>query len=502
MTQEENAVENWELSLLTTINPTEIEYFSPSFKIQGPQKTRCLSNSLFAECIGDIIVYELPPSVYDKIKANTFIEYANQTFTEHSKGFKKLYTNEELTKYSKDVLKKPLQKMPEQNHAKLKDEGGKMYFDLLVYMGDATAKGTKPEHHMNEFLRRATTVPELRNEAFCEIMKQINNHPKEETALLAWKLLVILLDAVCVGEDILPTLLLFIHTHQQKEKEKNAIVFTPLFRITSLCIAKIYMSYAVAREDRPISDLYAARAPTDLVNQTCFGVGLDDIFISQILLPDYLPASGPHISNSVLPVPKILAVICNSFEVDRVSKEKNPIELFGSTIPKQELERCKAAIDMGNYSLDTHDFLVYSSLLKAWLKSLRNPLISPTFNDLLLDNKANQGALHIIDTQLCNAHFYTLKYLIRFIRRIALHSDPETQQRNISQLSHYISLQIVSFPVSKDPRAEMQKITSFQDIFQDMIMSIAVSPEEEQRFQEIDASVRQEYKLNGIRLDL
>jgi hypothetical protein len=58
--------------------------------------------------------------------------------------------------------------------------------------------------------------------------------------------------------------------------------------------------------------------------------------------------------------------------------------------------------------------------------------------------------------------------------------DPETSLQSPQEMAHMIFVH--------------------QNFVQDLVLALAISPEEEDRFRMFDESVREEYKLNGIKL--
>jgi len=98
----------------------------------------------------------------------------------------------ELMSFSKDPIKESLIRLPPE-HSKAAKE---MFVDVMRYMGDYPSKRRKSKAILIHIIQQTIDNRELRDELYCQLLKQISNNPREKSLQKGWELLA--LAAGCV----------------------------------------------------------------------------------------------------------------------------------------------------------------------------------------------------------------------------------------------------------------------------------------------------------------
>ncbi|KAK2964224.1 putative Sentrin-specific protease 1 [Blattamonas nauphoetae] len=496
----------FDLSPYMSLDISTIFYFSPLYDTMNtvvPSKFS-LSSSVFAHRCDIFLLTVLDEPLRKSVSEFTFLNYAKTHFTQHTRGFpKKNIPVEELVTHSKEQLKKPLIVMPQENHNSLKDTGQTIYLELLQFLGDVHSKQNKQDHLMN-YINKIDKYPQFHTEALCELMKQITNNPSQEAALDAWKLFIIFLDFINPETDIIPHLINFIDSfmpRHQKEAEEGYIPQTPLELLTAYALAKVYTTVAIGGRYAPLSPLLTTLPSQTFLIPRNYGVALEDILLGQMLFTDQYQSAHPddpiHIPNAAFTVPKILVWLCSKLDRPPGMDSSKVVELFQKPFNKFQLDLAVKPFDQNKFTNITSDFTFYSNSLKNWLRQLREPLIPQSFNERLVALSSTPAAVcECIETQLCALHFYTLKYLIGFIRGFIHHEDPIMFHRNIEQMAHFFIQVVFRFHISdSNPHMIFEKTKAMKEVFSALIVNLAISPDERAMFSAMDQSVRAEYNV-------
>ncbi|MCQ2820064.1 MAG: hypothetical protein MJ252_22585 [archaeon] len=93
-------------------------------------------------------------------------------------GLFKSVTSDELMRYSKN-LEQPLLIMPSSLH----EQALQLFKNLQSYMGDRQSSKV-PIKHVMKYIRLTMSAPEeLKDEAYIQVLKQVNGHPNPENSI-------------------------------------------------------------------------------------------------------------------------------------------------------------------------------------------------------------------------------------------------------------------------------------------------------------------------------
>jgi hypothetical protein len=84
---------------------------------------------------------------------------------------------DKLASFSQEPLKEPLLASIEQS--KHKKEAAKIFLEVMKFMGDFPDARKSQAALAQSILQRLIDFPELRDEAYCYLIKQTTRHPKE-----------------------------------------------------------------------------------------------------------------------------------------------------------------------------------------------------------------------------------------------------------------------------------------------------------------------------------
>eukprot|EP01114_Cavostelium_apophysatum_P013166 TRINITY_DN3125_c0_g1_i3.p1 TRINITY_DN3125_c0_g1~~TRINITY_DN3125_c0_g1_i3.p1 ORF type:complete len:2243 (+),score=811.97 TRINITY_DN3125_c0_g1_i3:147-6875(+) len=157
----------------------------------------------------------------EEIPEFQFSSFASKNFQEQSTGKikKRKVTMSELTTFSKKKLSAPLLIKSNAPDAKLALE---VFEHILLYMA---LKETEKISTLNQMIAAETIIyaglsnPSLRNEIYCQIIKQINGNDSVPVATKAWELLAYVASTYPPNPYLLKYVASFITEHSQKKVE-------------------------------------------------------------------------------------------------------------------------------------------------------------------------------------------------------------------------------------------------------------------------------------------
>ena len=132
-------------------------------------------------------------------------EYAEEHFNLNRKGFFGAKTTvTKMLSWKNDVIKMSLLKLPSKD---LEAQATQAFRNVMGFMGDRSSRKDE-SGHADKLLKMCLNSPaELRDEVYCQIIKQTSNNPDAESTRAGWQLLSIIAGAIAPSEDFKPYLL-------------------------------------------------------------------------------------------------------------------------------------------------------------------------------------------------------------------------------------------------------------------------------------------------------
>lgn len=132
--------------------------------------------------------------------------------------FNKRTQVEKILSFKKDLIKKSLLNLP----STMNNEAVQSYKNIVSFMGDRSTRKDSGGH-ASKLLKNTLHAPEeLRDEIFCQIMKQVTNNPDPESTLRGWQLLAICSGTYPPSNDFHPFVMYFCQKHLTHENPEIA----------------------------------------------------------------------------------------------------------------------------------------------------------------------------------------------------------------------------------------------------------------------------------------
>ena len=141
------------------------------------------------------------PKLIDKYRsAETLKKFGEAHFQLNRKGMFKGRTEiEKMLRWKNDVIKTALLNVQDKEFA---GEAVQVFRNITGYMGDRGSGKDAKDHAVKLLTNLLQGSVELRNEGYCQLMKQLTDNPSEESTLKGWQLLALFL-ATFPPSDIL-----------------------------------------------------------------------------------------------------------------------------------------------------------------------------------------------------------------------------------------------------------------------------------------------------------
>lgn len=117
----------------------------------------------------------------------------------------------DLWAHTRDPIKKPLLKILTEE--KIAKNAVAAFFGILKYMGDVPApKARTTTEYTDEIFRAAVSEPALRDEIYCQIMKQLTNNRIHISEERGWELMWLVTGVFACGQNLMKELVEFLKT--------------------------------------------------------------------------------------------------------------------------------------------------------------------------------------------------------------------------------------------------------------------------------------------------
>ncbi|KAF7315281.1 Rho GTPase-activating protein 39 isoform 2 [Mycena indigotica] len=236
---------------------------------------------------------------------------------------------------------------------------------------------------------------ELRDEVFCQLMKQLTANPSAESLFKGWQLLCVLLVTFPPSKNFEAYLRLFIQQHTAKSEGRVDIM-------AKYCLKKLAYIAKKGPRGKPPMASEIETASDAAFNPSTFGESLDAIFrLQERTYPSQkIPIILPFLADGILALGG--------------TKSEGIFRVPGDNDAVSEL---KLRIDKGYYTLDgVDDPHVLASLMKLWLRELCDPLVpEEMYNECITSAKDVVACLGIVE-RLPTINRRVILFMISFLQ--------------------------------------------------------------------------------------
>ncbi|KAJ7594657.1 hypothetical protein C8J56DRAFT_444915 [Mycena floridula] len=346
----------------------------------------------------------LPHDLASDIQLFSESDYARQYFSTHRIGFifRRRVPVAQMMTWQKAPLSSPLLTL---NRSLIKD-AVKMFKVIQHIMGDrerdkavgvriasdthisivASINSPTPSLHAQStgildeerwLLGEGLTHGELRDEIYCQVMKQLSGNPNTESIFKGWQLLCVLLITFPPSKNFETYLRAFIQNHMSQQEGRVDVMAKYSLRRLSYIARK-------GPRGKPPTLAEIETASDAAFNPSTFGETLDGIIRLQ-------ERNYPQQK-----VPIILPFLADGILALGGTKAEGIFRVPGDGDSVSEL---KLRIDRGYYTLDgVDDPHILASLMKLWLRELCDPLVpEEMYNECITSSKDSDACVRIIE---------------------------------------------------------------------------------------------------------
>ncbi|KAG1742117.1 hypothetical protein EDB19DRAFT_1702102 [Suillus lakei] len=353
----------------------------------------------------------LPHDLASDIQQFVESDYARQYFSTHRTGFifrRKVPVAQMMT-WQKAPLSSPLLTL----NRTLKNDAVRIFKVIQHIMGDREREKSAgiPVHNGSVHSLTGSTVGlleeerwllgeglahgELRDEIYCQLMKQLNGNPNTESVFKGWQMLCVLLTAFPPSKNFETYLRSFM---QQRTGQQEGRVDV----IAKHCLRRLVAISKKGPRGKPPTMAEIETASDAAFNPSTFGESLDATMRLQ-------ERNYPHEK-----IPIILPFLADGILALGGMKAEGIFRVPGDSDSVSEL---KLRIDRGYYTLDSvDDPHVLASLLKLWLRELCDPLVpEEMYNDCITHSREPETCIQLV-RRLPTINRRVVIFLISFLQ--------------------------------------------------------------------------------------
>ncbi|KAJ2078722.1 hypothetical protein H4R24_004275 [Coemansia sp. RSA 988] len=342
------------------------------------------------------------PSIRGDSRLYGMRTFASTQFAAQKRGFlRRKVPLEEMVSYTSEPLARPLLNLPRD----MMRDSGRCFHVIQRFMGNSDENASL-EDRFGDVLWLANTgirAQLMRDEAFCQLTKQVTGNPSPLAAERGWALMGVLLYAFHPSQVLLPHLEAFVDSAPAAMGVLQRFVRLQLARArrtgsrsTSMSTGELRLILTVP--SRPL----------------IFGASLDELMAT------------PELVNSHTGLPRILeGLVARVVELGGDHTEG----LFRVSADSDAVAITRLRIEAGNMDLSQiHDPNVPASLLKEWLRDLAEPLVPESLYERCVCAPNDPDTALSVLALIPPTALHVLKYLLHFLARL-LHPDVQARTR-------------------------------------------------------------------------
>ncbi|KAI0295862.1 hypothetical protein B0F90DRAFT_1749029 [Multifurca ochricompacta] len=296
----------------------------------------------------------LPDDLASDIQQFVESEFAQQYFAIHRTGFifkRKVPVGQMMT-WQRGPIATPLLNLGRPLHK----DAVRTFRAVQRLMGDS-------EREARWLLGEGLTYGELRDEIYCQVMKQLTNNPSAESTFRGWQLMCVLLVTFPPSKNFEPYLHAFLSQRTGKTEGRVDV-------LAKHCLKRLATIAKKGPRGKPPTLAEIETASDAAFNPSTFGEPLDAVFrLQERTYPTQrVPIVLPFLADGVLALGGTKAE-----GIFRVPGDSDAVATL------------KMRLDCGSYTLEgVDDPHVPASLFKLWLRELVDPLVpSEMYNDCI-----------------------------------------------------------------------------------------------------------------------
>eukprot|EP01130_Rhizamoeba_saxonica_P014414 TRINITY_DN6296_c0_g1_i1.p1 TRINITY_DN6296_c0_g1~~TRINITY_DN6296_c0_g1_i1.p1 ORF type:complete len:386 (-),score=57.01 TRINITY_DN6296_c0_g1_i1:45-1202(-) len=348
----------------------------------------------------------LPRDIADDIEKFQMIGYAEEYFKTHRRGiFKRRIQLEKLIQYHPDPLQTSLLQLSDEEQT---IEAVKIYKVILKFIGKGPTEKTLLK--MSDSIGKAVIVAQLRDEIYCQVIKQTTGNPHVNKRENGWRIFCMLLEVFCPTQDFE----YYVLAHFEKHTNAPDIGIYATYCHNRL---KHLISQPLQIPRKPKIPTLQAAIEAPFI-KSVFRSTIDDIMETQLL--EGIDLNIPAIFNDMIEKIRLLGGIATP-GIFRIQASMSDIALARSKYESREYDH-----------LEITDPHVYACILKIWMKEIYSPVIPPEYYKDFVDNSKNIDALRTLVENLPIANRAIIKQLISFLRIIAQEPSNRMGTENLS----------------------------------------------------------------------
>ncbi|KAI8994102.1 hypothetical protein BD414DRAFT_481426 [Trametes punicea] len=359
----------------------------------------------------------LPHDLASDIQQFAESEFAQRYFSTHKTGFifKRKVPVAQIMTWQKTPITTPLLNLNRSLHK----EAVKTFKVIQRLMGDRERErsGGYASSPVKSFNGSTTSLPtgvlnalleeerwllaeglshgELRDEIYCQLMKQLNGNPSKESTFKGWQLLCVLLVTFPPSKDFETYLRSYIQQATNQQEGRIDVM-------AKYCLRRLAYISKKGPRGKPPTAAEIETASDAAFNPSIFGETLDTVFrLQERNYPDKK-------------VPIILPFLADGILALGGTKAEGIFRVPGDGDLVSDL---KLRIDRGYYSLDgVDDPHVLASVLKLWLRELCDPLVPDELYNDCITSANNPGECVQIVQRLPTINRRVVLFVISFLQ--------------------------------------------------------------------------------------
>ncbi|KAH9027308.1 hypothetical protein EDB85DRAFT_2148575 [Lactarius pseudohatsudake] len=343
----------------------------------------------------------LPQDLASDIQQFVESDFAQQYFATHRTGFifKRKVPVDQMMVWQRNPLTTPLLNLSRPLHK----DAVRVFRAVQRLMGDsekgATAGSNTPRlEEARWLLGEGLANGELRDEVYCQVMKQLTNNPNADSTFRGWQLLCVLLVTFPPSKNFEPYLHAFLSQHTGMTQGRVDV-------LAKHCLKRLAAIAKKGPRGKPPTLAEIETASDAAFNPSTFGEPLDAVFrLQERTYPTQrVPIVLPFLADGVLALGGT-----KSEGIFRIPGDSDAVAAL------------KMRLDRGSYTLEgVDDPHVPASLFKLWLRELVDPLVpSEMYNDCIAfagDAEACCAAVERLPTANRRVVLFVISFLQLFL---------------------------------------------------------------------------------------